>query len=128
GDYDHTGAVDSADYVAWRSGLGSTFTQADYDVWRAHFGQMVGSGSGASGNPSIPEPATWALLTMSTIGYCSGWRPRSIDFHKLERVWIVTITHPFVDKPNAVRKLITFIGMKFRGIRAAEDAISNQGF
>ena len=35
GDYNHNGIVDAADYVVWRKGLGTTYTQADYDVWRA---------------------------------------------------------------------------------------------
>ena len=39
GDYNRDGTVDAADYVVWRSGLGTTYTQADYDVWRANFGQ-----------------------------------------------------------------------------------------
>ena len=28
-----------------RKGLGSTYTQNDYEVWHAHFGQPTGSGS-----------------------------------------------------------------------------------
>ena len=47
GDYNHNGIVDAADYVVWRNGLGTTYTQADYDVWRTHFGKPPGSGSGA---------------------------------------------------------------------------------
>ena len=42
GDYNHNGVVDAGDYVAWRKGLGTTFTQSDYGVWRAHFGQVAG--------------------------------------------------------------------------------------
>ena len=47
GDYNHNGVVDAADYVAWRHGLGTTYTQTDYDVWRANFGNTAASGSGS---------------------------------------------------------------------------------
>jgi hypothetical protein len=37
GDFNASGIVDTADYVVWRNGLGTTYTQADYDTWRANF-------------------------------------------------------------------------------------------
>jgi hypothetical protein len=37
GDFNASGIVDTADYVAWRDGLGTTTTQTDYDTWRAEF-------------------------------------------------------------------------------------------
>ncbi len=75
GDFNGDGVVDAADYVAWRQGLGTTFTQSDYNVWRTHFGASGGgSGSTVSGELSpagtspfpagVPEPAT-ALLALS---------------------------------------------------------------
>jgi hypothetical protein len=70
GDYNHNGVVDAADYVVWRKGLGTTYTQPDYDVWRAHFGQTVGSGAGASVSPTVPEPAACALLMFAAAGWC----------------------------------------------------------
>jgi hypothetical protein len=45
GDYNQNGTVDASDYVVWRKGLGTTYAQADYDVWRAHFGQAGASGA-----------------------------------------------------------------------------------
>ncbi len=70
GDFNGNGVVDAADYVVWRTGLGTTYTQADYDVWRAHFGQTAGSGSGASafgaGQQAVPEPATWVLVLLAS--------------------------------------------------------------
>ena len=42
GDYNRDGVVDAADYVVWRKGMGTTYTQGDYDVWRAHFGASLG--------------------------------------------------------------------------------------
>jgi hypothetical protein len=56
GDYSQDGNVDAADYIVWRKSLGATYTQNDYEVWRAHYGQAAGSGSIA--NIAIPEPAT----------------------------------------------------------------------
>jgi T5SS/PEP-CTERM-associated repeat protein len=55
GDFDGNGVVDMSDYVVWRVGLGTTYTQADYDVWRSHFGQTAG-GSGAAVSAIVPEP------------------------------------------------------------------------
>jgi hypothetical protein len=70
GDYNHDGIVDAADYVVWRKGLGTTFTQNDYNVWRTHFGQTAGSGSGVSANAVVPEPATLVLLMFSSAALC----------------------------------------------------------
>jgi hypothetical protein len=66
GDFDGNGKVDAGDYVVWRNGLGTTYTQNDYDVWRAHFGQSLGSGAGADGNAQVPEP-TAALHLLSAV-------------------------------------------------------------
>ena len=35
GDYNANGVVDAADYIVWRKGLGTIYTQNDYNVWRA---------------------------------------------------------------------------------------------
>jgi hypothetical protein len=76
GDFDHNGIVDAADYVVWRKGLGTTYTQNDFNVWRAYFGQTGGTGSGASANVAVPEPATMVSLTFATAGSCFR-RPKS---------------------------------------------------
>jgi fibronectin-binding autotransporter adhesin len=68
GDYNNNGVVDAADYVVWRKGLGTTYTQSDYNVWRTHFGQTAGSGAGASTNAAVPEPTTLVLLMFAAIG------------------------------------------------------------
>jgi hypothetical protein len=69
--------VDAADYTVWRDTLGSTTNLAadgnhndqidagDYDVWRANFGNH--SGSGASANAAVPEPATLKLLLVGML-------------------------------------------------------------
>jgi hypothetical protein len=74
GDYNFDGEVNSADYVVWRKAVGTIYTQADYNVWRAHFGQSAGNGSGASANAAVPEPATLTLMVLAAVGWMLGRR------------------------------------------------------
>jgi PEP-CTERM motif len=67
GDYNHDGSVNAADYVLWRKNDGS---QAGYDAWRTHFGRTAGSGSVATGNATVPEPATCVMLMFAVAGWC----------------------------------------------------------
>jgi hypothetical protein len=54
----------------WRNGLGTTYTQDDYDTWRIHFGQTVGSGSAArSFDSAVPEPTTLTTLLPILAGF-----------------------------------------------------------
>jgi hypothetical protein len=64
GDFNNDGKVDAADYVVWRKGLGTTYTQSDFYLWRSQFGEMIpGAGGGAGGSSTaVPEPATVAIL------------------------------------------------------------------
>jgi hypothetical protein len=68
GDFNHNGIVDAADYVVWRKGLGTTYTQSDFDVWRAHFGQNAGSGA-AGLNTAVPEPTSLGLAAFGILGF-----------------------------------------------------------
>jgi hypothetical protein len=61
GDFNRDGVVDSADYVVWRKGSGTMYTQSDLNVWRAHFGDSVASGTTAT---AVPEPSAWMLLAI----------------------------------------------------------------
>lgn len=61
GDFNSDTRVDAADYGVWRRGLGTTFTQADYDTWRAHFGEASASSVSLD---AVPEPAAWILLSI----------------------------------------------------------------
>jgi hypothetical protein len=62
GDFNGNGAVDAADYVAWRNGgpLQNDPTPgvqpADYDVWRAPLGRS--GGGGAANAAGVPEATT----------------------------------------------------------------------
>jgi hypothetical protein len=71
GDYNKNGTVDAADYVVWRNGDSPDDTQAGYDVWRSHFGQIAASGSVVSANAAIPEPATVVMLIVGMLLMCS---------------------------------------------------------
>jgi hypothetical protein len=71
GDFNHDGTVDAADYVMWRKGMGTTYTQSDYDAWRTNFGKTAGSGQALpSAEPlsaEVPEPTSIALTAIMTI-------------------------------------------------------------
>ncbi len=70
GDFNNDSTVDAADYVAWRKGLGPTYTQDDYNIWRAHFGESAGSGAGAaikSPHAAVPEPSMLGLVAMALL-------------------------------------------------------------
>jgi hypothetical protein len=75
GDYDGNGTVDAGDYVVWRKGLGTAYTDLDYSVWRAHFGQYL-PGSGGGANVTVAEPASACLLTAGLAMLLLGRRRR----------------------------------------------------
>lgn len=71
GDYNLDGTVDSADYVVWRKGLGTTYTQDHFNIWRAHFGQTAGGGASLPStdmlSPAVPEPISLVVLLMGVL-------------------------------------------------------------
>ncbi len=83
GDFNHDGAVDAADYVVWRKNADGIYTQNDFNIWRSHFGQTAGSGSGATLNAAIPEPATQVLLVFAAVGICLRRRHVASECRKL---------------------------------------------
>jgi hypothetical protein len=76
GDYNRNGAIDVADYDAWRSAFGLTgpdlaadgngderIDAADFVMWRDNFGGAgSGSGLGLSTAGTVPEPASGLML------------------------------------------------------------------
>jgi hypothetical protein len=70
GDFNQNGVVDAPDYVLWRANLGAIYTQADFNTWRAHFGQTAGSGAGAIANAAVPEPTTLAMVVIGALAMC----------------------------------------------------------
>jgi hypothetical protein len=49
GDINGDGVVDTADYVVWRKGLGTSYSQQLYDVWKENMGRTA-AGSGGTSN------------------------------------------------------------------------------
>jgi hypothetical protein len=64
GDYNFDGAVDAADYVAWRK---TDVTPPGYDTWRTHFGEILASGSGTNPAAIVPEPGLVMLTLLMTV-------------------------------------------------------------
>jgi len=56
GDYNFEGAVDAADYVVWRKGVGVESTLTNYNLWLANYGTALSAGT-SGGPPPAPEPA-----------------------------------------------------------------------
>ncbi len=73
GDFNGDGKVDQADYVVWRKTGGSS---GGYNLWRANFGQPLGSGAGASANVAIPEPTIVVLFFVGVFVMCARRRMR----------------------------------------------------
>jgi hypothetical protein len=72
GDFNHDGEVNGADYVVLRKGLGTIYTQDDFNIWRANFGATLNSHSGANSSAernahAIPEPAAASLLVFGAV-------------------------------------------------------------
>ena len=66
GDFNGDGTVDAADFTVWRDGLGTIgYTLAEYDLWRANYGETLPGAASASA--SAPEPASiaWALAILA---------------------------------------------------------------
>jgi autotransporter-associated beta strand protein len=84
GDYNGNGVVDGGDYVVWRKGgpLQNDPTPgvqaADYDFWRAHFGNTSGAGSStvAGAGGAVPEPASVILILFGMLVLMFGLRRR----------------------------------------------------
>ena len=62
GDFNGDGVVDAADYVVWRK---NGLTQAQFDLWRANFGENGGGGSVAGA--AVPEPTTGLIFTVGIV-------------------------------------------------------------
>jgi len=82
GDFNLDGVVDMQDFAVWRDSLGTVgfdlpadgdrdyhVSEADYDLWQANFGRVLG-GSGQLGLATVPEPSAAWLLTTAGVLLC----------------------------------------------------------
>jgi hypothetical protein len=74
GDFNTDGTVDAADYILWRNGLGTTYSQADYNAWRANFGRSAADaasaatvGPASSAHPAVPEPTAAGIFIVGLV-------------------------------------------------------------
>jgi len=67
GDFNGDGLVDTVDYAVWREGLGTQYTTAHYDTWRANFGNSSSAALATSGSAGVPEPASLLLILLASI-------------------------------------------------------------
>lgn len=96
GDFNDDGVVDAADYVVWRSTLGSTtqlqadanlngvIDSADYQLWRANVGTTTTTGSGTFAGEGVPEPAGVALWLFAAAAIAN-MRPHLSTRYKCRR-------------------------------------------
>jgi uncharacterized protein YjbI with pentapeptide repeats len=62
GDFNQDGLVDAADYVVLRVGLGTNYSQSDYDKWRAHYGATANDSQ--FDTAPVPEPSIIVMLSI----------------------------------------------------------------
>jgi hypothetical protein len=91
GDFNADGTVDAADYIVWRNGLGTAYTQADYNYWHANFGETTGStasapvGSFDNTSPAVPESVTALMMCLGLLALCPARRKSSRLHHRSSR-------------------------------------------
>lgn len=67
---DNVNLMKAGDYSVWRDGLGTTHSQADYDLWANNYGATATTPANA-----VPEPTTTGLLlTVACLLRRSRWR------------------------------------------------------
>jgi cyclophilin family peptidyl-prolyl cis-trans isomerase len=74
-DFNQDGVVNAADYVKWRRSNGS---QANFNLWRANFGNTrggsIGAGSGSQTAHFVPEPTSAIMLVACGLVLVTGRR------------------------------------------------------
>jgi hypothetical protein len=66
GDFNGDHIVNAADYTVWRNGLGSIYTEDDYNLWKSNFGATQ-PGGGSAAAASVPEPSVLLLCVVGLL-------------------------------------------------------------
>jgi T5SS/PEP-CTERM-associated repeat protein len=86
GDFNANHFVDAPDYVTWRKGLGTSYTQNDYNTWRAHFSQTASSSGptiDSTTQAAVPEPTSLILIGSCLFSWLAVGQRRTISsIHK----------------------------------------------
>jgi len=69
--------VDMGDYVVWRKGLGTIYTQSDYHCCGGRIGPNSSRGW-ASANTVIPEPGVGGIVIVGSILSLGLWRRAAV--------------------------------------------------
>ena len=68
GDFNNDGAVNTGDYLVWRKGLGTTYTQGDYDVCARPLRiRHLPAPPAAPALSAVPEPKSLIMLFFAAI-------------------------------------------------------------
>jgi hypothetical protein len=81
GDFNGDNVVDAADYVVWRKGMGTTYTENHYHVWRANFSRTLDDG--LASQAAVPEPSS-TLLAIVISAICIMRQSHSAGNRRLE--------------------------------------------
>ena len=92
GDFNDDGTVDAADYLVWRNGVGTDYTQADYAVWRANFGATAAGVAAAANILQVPEPASIALFWWGVFVVSAGRQIRASRQHRVRLTTTATLS------------------------------------
>ena len=88
GDFNGDDIIDAADYVVWRNGLGMTYTQTDYNVWRANFLQSVGNGAALTLRPAVVGRRAGAVVVGVVLPGDDHGRNPTHRLIRTERSWL----------------------------------------
>ncbi len=78
GNFDGDSDIDGADFLAWQSGFGTTYTSADLIDWETNYGTVSVPLVAAVTTGAIPEPSSIALLLLGGI-LLAGRRSRAVS-------------------------------------------------
>jgi hypothetical protein len=95
GDFNNSGTVDAADYVALRAALGTIYSPADYGMWRANFGEASVPGAAFG----VPEPTSVAFALCTFASLLLVQRPRHASFPAWEACLVTSKRLQSIDSP-----------------------------